>query len=301
MDLAFNSEQQRLADAARHAFSSGGPAPLVEGALVDLAIVGRELGRAAGDHSFHAEVLARLLGWRGTEPVAVGLGASNGVADFVGCAARATTFLLETSPTEVLVLASGDVELVPQPTLVDDDCCRVMFSPAPAADILAVDVAGAVARAAIVLAADAVGAAEAALAAAVDHVASRQQWGAPLGALQVVRHRCADMLLDVTVARDAVFDAAGVADRGADEDQVRLSAAFAMATAVERCRRVTAAAHQLAGGQGIDAAAPFHRWYRRVKCAESALGDARSHREHIAGSLLDSDAAMTTASDCNRK
>ena len=287
MDLALTDEQQRLEESARDAFSSGGRPPVVDGALLDLVIVGRELGRAAGDQSFHAEVLAGLLGWRGSGPVAVGLNARDGVADFVGGAARASVFLLQSGPMEVLVIGRADVDLAPQPTLADDGCCRVTFSPGSATARPFVDVAGAVARAGVVLAADAVGAAEAALVAAVEHVGSRHQWGAPLATLQVVRHRCADMLLDVTIARDAVFDAASIVDRGAAEDEVRLAAAFAKATASERCRRVTAAAHQLAGGQGIDVEAPFHRWYRRVKSAESALGDARSAREQIAAALLD--------------
>lgn len=289
MDLTTSTEHAQLAASAQLAFSFGRRAPLVAGAVADLAIVARELGRAAGDMSFHAEVLARLLGWQGTGSVAVGFAAHDGIADFVAGAARASTLLVRSAPNEVLVLSRADVELLAQPTLADDDCCRVIFSPAESRQTLVTDVASAVARAAIVVAADAVGAAEAALDAAVAHVSLRRQWGAPLGTLQAVRHRCADMLLDVTVARDAVFDAAGVADRGAGDEEVRLAAAFAMATAVERCRRVTAGAHQLAGGQGIDADAPFHRWYRRVKWAESALGDQRSHREHIAATLLDRD------------
>ncbi len=154
------------------------------------------------------------------------------------------------------------------------------------------DVDGAVARAAVVLAADAVGAAEAALDAAVAHVRDRQQWGAPLGTLQAVQHRAADMLIDVTLAADAVLDAAGIADRpDSTGAETRLAAAYAKATAVERCRKVTASAHQLAGGQGIRADRPFHRWYRRVKAAEPALGDARRHRAAIAAALLDDDEA----------
>ena len=109
--------------------------------------------------------------------------------------------------------------------------------------------------------------------------------------LQVVQHRCAEMLIDVTLASDAVFDAAATIDRGADDCQVVVAAAYAQATAIERCRRVTAAAHQLAGGHGIHADAPFHRWYRRAKAAEPELGDVRSHRETIATALLGPTAA----------
>jgi alkylation response protein AidB-like acyl-CoA dehydrogenase len=163
----------------------------------------------------------------------------------------------------------------------------VALSQAPVMAAWSCDVDGAVARDAVVLSADAVGTAEAALDAAVARVRERHQWGEPLGSLQAVQHRCADMLIDVTLAADAVLDAAGIADRGEPEPQVRLAASYAKATAVERCRRVTAAAHQLAGGQGILADRPFHRWFRRVKAAEPALGDLRSHRAAVAAALLD--------------
>jgi alkylation response protein AidB-like acyl-CoA dehydrogenase len=150
---------------------------------------------------------------------------------------------------------------------------------------VAAPVAAARARAAVVLAADALGAAEAALEAAVAHVSTREQHGRPLGELQVVRHRCADMAIQVRLAADAVLDAAGIADRDEPEEVVRLAAAHAKA-AVPRCISVTAAAHQLSGGQGLLADAPFHRWYRRAKAAEPVLGSTRSRRAEIARSAL---------------
>jgi len=122
--------------------------------------------------------------------------------------------------------------------------------------------------------------------ATVAHVTGRHQFGAPLGALQVVQHRCADMLIDVTIALDVVTDAAAQVDAGLSADDVALLAATVQATAVERCRRVTAAAHQLAGGQGILADAPFHRWYRRSKVAESEFGNTRAWHQQIAHRIL---------------
>jgi alkylation response protein AidB-like acyl-CoA dehydrogenase len=90
----------------------------------------------------------------------------------------------------------------------------------------------------------------------------------------------------VTLARDAVLDAAHMADRGEPEAAVAVTAAAAKATAVERARRVTATAHQLAGGAGILAEAPFHRWYRRVKDAEPRLGRPRDLRAEVARAAL---------------
>ena len=243
------------------------------------------------------DVLAHLLGWRGTGPTAVALDFAEesdakvtGLCDFVAHAQVADRVLVAVEGGRVVeVDARGDGVLVEvQATIGDDGRGRVTLDRAPVLSAWTCDVEGAVARAAIVLAADAVGAAEAALDAAVAHVKQRRQWGAPLGTLQAVQHRAADMLIDVTLAADAVLDAAGIADRATTtERDVRLAAAYAKATAVERCRRVTAAAHQLAGGQGILADAPFHRWYRRVKAAEPVLGDNRHHRAVIAASLLD--------------
>jgi alkylation response protein AidB-like acyl-CoA dehydrogenase len=135
-------------------------------------------------------------------------------------------------------------------------------------------------RAVVVVAAEAVGAAAAALDRAVSRAQARRVFGAPLGSFQSVQHRFADRLIDLTQARDAVYDAAGALDR-AEDARLRVSAAKVAAS--EGCRRVTAFAHQVHGGEGIYADQPVHLWYRRVKGLEPVLGDARSHRDRIAG------------------
>jgi len=284
VDLSLTEEQTEVVRRAQAAVSSG-DAPTVPRSLTDAVLTAREVGRATASTAFHHHLLADLVGWRGSGTVAVSLDATEGCAEFVAHADNADTLLISVGPDRVGVFTPGACRLVRQQA-IDGPRWRVLFRPDDAVEVLPCDIAGATARAAIVLAADAVGAAEAALDAAVAHVRSREQFGAPLAALQVVQHRCADMLLDVSVARDAVFDAAGTADRGEPEKSVRLMAAFAKATVVERCRRVTASAHQLAGGRGIDASAPYHLWYRRVKAAEPALGSSRAHRELIAAALL---------------
>lgn len=141
----------------------------------------------------------------------------------------------------------------------------------------------ALARSVVALAADSVGAADAALRYAVERVRTRRQWGAPLSSFQVVRHRCADMLTAVEVCRDAVDDA--VAAIEADRDG-EWAASAAKAMCAQRCLEVTAAAHQLCGGEGIHADVPLHLWLRRIKAAEPDLGDARHHRARVADALL---------------
>lgn len=237
-------------------------------ALVDEA---RALGRAAEPSTFHTRTLAALLGWEGD-----GLAATVTNPRLVRDAQHAHALLV---PVEGGV-AEVDAALahVEPVTTLDGDWARVQLPSMPART-RECDVHAALASASIVLCADALGAAEAALDAAVAHVTTRVQHGRPLAAHQVVRHRCADMLIDVLVADSAVLAAVDA------EDIVR-AAARTKAAVIERCRRVTAAAHQLAGGQGVLADAPFHRWYRRVKMAEPALGTNREHRARLAASLI---------------
>lgn len=251
--------------------------------LIDLALA---VGRAGEPSRFHTDHLATRLGAADGVRAAVGLHVSAGIADYVADLEDAEVLIVRTGPNTVAEVDPGRLARIEQPGLWDDGRHRVMLpavlSPRPA------DVAAAIAHAAILRAADAAGAAAAALDATVEHVTTREQFGAALGTLQVVQHRCADMLIDVTIAADAVTEAGAAVDRGAQGSDLQLLAAMVQATAIERCRRVTAAAHQLAGGQGILADAPFHRWFRRAKVAEAEFGSVRSWREMIAASVLDS-------------
>ena len=254
--------------------------------FVDLVHQAIAVGRAAQPSRLHTDHLAAALGVATGIRAAVGLHVDDGIADFVAHLDDAEVLVVRTGPDSVAEIEAHGLARFDQPGLWDDGRHRVMLP--GALQSRPADVAAAVARAAILRAADAVGAASAALDAAVEHVTTREQFGAPLGALQAVQHRCADMLSDVTIANDAVLDSAARVDGGAAGMELQLGAAFAQATAIERCRRVTAAAHQLAGGQGILADAPYHRWYRRAKVAEAEFGSVRSWRALIAASVLDS-------------
>ncbi|SHN46565.1 acyl-CoA dehydrogenase family protein [Cryptosporangium aurantiacum] len=204
--------------------------------------------------------------------------------------------------------AAPGVRIEPIPTIGLDHQCAISLRAAPARRLGAFRRPGrppdptdptdpteptdptdsALSRGTIALAADALGAAEAAMRYAVERVSTRVQQGTPLGTRQAVKHRCADMLLDVALVAGVVERAARLLDRDAAPDDVRRAAAIAKAAAATRCRRVTASAHQLCGGDGIHADRPLHLWYRRVKAAEPMLGDPRHHRATVATTLLDS-------------
>ena len=248
--------------------------------FLDLVAEARAVGRAAAPSTFHSTALAGLLGWTGDGLAAVVLDPT-----FVRDAQLADVLLVPVTGG-VGEVAPADAVIEPLVAL-DGTWARVSIPSTPAMT-LACEVEEAVARATILLCADALGAAEAAMEAAVAHVTARVQHGRPLASLQVVQHTCADMRIRVTVAESAVLAAA-------EADDVELAASWCKAAVIERCRRVTAAAHQLAGGQGILAEAPFHRWFRRVKVAEPVLGTNRAHRARVAASLIE-DAPGPTSS-----
>lgn len=263
--------------------------------LVEEAIAA---GRAAVPTRLHTDRLAEWLGAPAGRRAAVGLDVTATpaalVVDFVPDVADAEVLVVRTGVDTVAAVPPDGAQCVAQPGLWDDGRHRVVVPTGDGwgpTDEWRCDIEAAVARATILRVADAAGAASAALDAAVAHVSTREQFGAPLGTLQAVQHRLADMAIDVTIALGAVHDAAEELDAGADGDALTICAAYTKVIAVERCRRVTAGAHQLAGGQGILEEAPFHRWFRRAKVAEASFGTVHEHRAVLAAHVLDTGAA----------
>jgi alkylation response protein AidB-like acyl-CoA dehydrogenase len=244
-------------------------------------------GRDAGPWQLHTEVLLDLLGWDGCSRATATGEHDDGRAIVVPGARKNDVLLLGIGPERVaeVDLHHAAVEVIARPSLVDPSTCEVRFGPDAVRRTWGLDVGHAHATAAVVMAADAAGAAQAALDAALDHVRAREQYNAPLATLQAVQHRAADMAIDVRLATDAVLDAAGVIDRGEPDELVLLAAAHAK-LGVARSQRVTASAHQLAGGQGILESSPFHRWHRRTAAAGVLLGDQRHHRAVVGRAAL---------------
>lgn len=285
MDLRPDAAATDAAALARAALDAGGPPPVGLATVTERVAVAREVGRAAGPVGHAGAVLTELLGGDPARAVTAVV-TVDGQADLVpvGSGTELMLVVVDDATVGEVDLGHGDVVVEPRPSLADPDTVRVVY-PASAMTTRAADTGAALARATIVAAADAVGAAEGALAETLAHVTRREQFGGPLAGLQVVRHRCADMAIDVRLALDTVLDAAAVADRDEDPAEVALVAHHA-ALAVGRCARVTAAAHQLAGGAGILAAAPHHRWYRRVKALDAQFGPPRRHREALGRAAL---------------
>ena len=134
--------------------------------------------------------------------------------------------------------------------------------------------------AAIALAAEQLGGAQRALDMAVGYAKVRQQFGRAIGSFQAIKHRCADLLLEVESLRSAVGYAAAAVAEGSAE--VPVLASLVKAYASEVYSRVAAENIQIHGGIGFTWEHDAHLYLKRAKASELFLGDGSYHRERLA-------------------
>jgi alkylation response protein AidB-like acyl-CoA dehydrogenase len=160
---------------------------------------------------------------------------------------------------------------------------RLEFGSVPARRI-AGDGAAVLARtldvAAVAQAAEQLGGAQRALDMAVAYAKTREQFGRPIGSFQAVKHRCADLLLEVESLRSAVsYAAAAVAENSAE---IPVVSALVAACASDVYFHVAAENIQIHGGIGFTWEHDAHLYFKRAKASELFLGDASYHRVHLA-------------------
>jgi alkylation response protein AidB-like acyl-CoA dehydrogenase len=139
--------------------------------------------------------------------------------------------------------------------------------------------------AAVVLAAEAVGASQRLLDLSVEYARTRLQFGRPIGSFQGVKHRCADMLIEVEHARSAAYHAAWAAD--AQVDDPRLAADLATVVSAEAYLRVVKNTVQVHGGIGFTWEHPTHLYYKRAVSDAALLGGRAAAAERLAVAVLD--------------
>ncbi len=138
-------------------------------------------------------------------------------------------------------------------------------------------------RAAAALAADALGVAERSLEVTVDYAKTRHQFGRPIGSFQAIKHKCADMLVKVELARSAICYAARVLDMGAGD--VPAAVSIAKAQCGEACFQVTAESIQIHGGMGFTWEHDAHLYFKRARADDALFGNAVEHRERLLASI----------------
>ncbi len=134
--------------------------------------------------------------------------------------------------------------------------------------------------AAVALAAEQVGGAQKVLEMAVEYAKVRVQFGRPIGSFQAIKHKCADMLLEVESAKSAAYYAGWCASELNDE--LPSVASLAKAYCSEAYFHAAAENIQIHGGIGFTWEHPAHLYFKRAKSSELLFGDPTYHRELLA-------------------
>jgi alkylation response protein AidB-like acyl-CoA dehydrogenase len=135
-------------------------------------------------------------------------------------------------------------------------------------------------RAAVMQAAEQVGGAQKVLEMSVDYAKVRVQFGRPIGSFQAIKHKCADMLLEVESAKSAAYYAMWAAAE--DNDELPVVASLAKAYCSDAYFHAAAENIQIHGGIGFTWEHDAHLYFKRAKTTELFLGDPTYHRELLA-------------------
>ncbi|MEZ0351995.1 acyl-CoA dehydrogenase family protein [Mycobacterium sp. pR1184] len=138
-------------------------------------------------------------------------------------------------------------------------------------------------RAALALhrAMDALGGAARLLEMTVVYAGQRQQFGAPIGSFQAVKHHCSDMAVGVEAGRSTMW-AAAFALNSAAEDVWEPAVSAAAAYAKSAASQVASTALQVHGGIGFTWEHDLHLYLRRIKVDEAFDGSVAQHRAVLA-------------------
>jgi alkylation response protein AidB-like acyl-CoA dehydrogenase len=138
--------------------------------------------------------------------------------------------------------------------------------------------------AAVMLAAELVGASEAAFDLAAEYSKSRVQFGRPIGTFQAVKHMAAEMLQDLTLARVGSHYAAWASDSDAPDRE--RSAAMAKSWVAQAAIAVTSTSIQVHGAVGFTWECPAHLYFKRAKASDLMLGRQGWQRSRVADLIL---------------
>ena len=285
MDLELTDEQTWLAESvetllSRHGDDDLWPHLVEFGALsdlgaVELCLVARALGMhlAAVPYSVTAAArFAALLPVPENETISVALREP--------AVEPADHFLVEVADALALVPRAAAI-VTEQPSLDPTVPFAALDFDAVAAEPVEGSADGVRAIGALLVAAEAVGAAGRMLDDARAYAAERRQFGHTIGSFQSLRHILADMHVAHASAWSTVLYAAASLDGG---DAAR-TASIAKAYVSRSCRDVAHGAMQVFGGIAFTAEHPAHRYLRRIIVREQQFGDALYHERELGRAL----------------
>jgi alkylation response protein AidB-like acyl-CoA dehydrogenase len=127
----------------------------------------------------------------------------------------------------------------------------------------------------------------------LEYVKIRMQFGRAIASFQAIKHRCAEMLLQVELAKSAAYYAAEASDAlDIDSAEATYLASLAKAGASEAYLHTAIEAIQLHGGLGFTFDQDTHLWFKRAKSSEVMFGDPAWHRERMMGELIVKERAL---------
>ena len=146
---------------------------------------------------------------------------------------------------------------------------------------------------AALLAVEQVGAAQHLLDLSVDYAKSRLQFGRLIGSFQAIKHKLADMLVDLEHARSTAYHAVWALSDGSDDPA--LATAIAQAVSSAAFSRIAADTIQVHGGIGFTWEHQAHLYFKRAATDAALLGSAEHHRSRVADMVLDTAIAQSGA------
>lgn len=245
--------------------------------IAAIAFIDRCGGWNPGDDSVHAD--RKAGGWTltGTRHFVLDAAAADTLLVAAASDYGPTLFAVDPTAAHCRVEALETLDLTRrQADVVLDSAPATVIGDAGAADGYLRDAYDAGLAA---LAAEQVGGARRLLDMSVDYATIREQFGRPIGSYQAIKHKCADMLLEVETATSAAR-AAGAAIAESSEEAAELSS-LAKAYCSEAYSHAAVETIQIHGGIGFTWEHPAHLYFRRAKSSEMLLGTPAYHRERL--------------------
>ncbi|MGE2735686.1 acyl-CoA dehydrogenase [Mycolicibacterium vaccae] len=221
----------------------------------------------------------------------------SGVAETVIDGAVAEVILVDAQTFDgpVLLSVEADASVQRQPLVAMDSTrklAKLTFDDTPATLLAVGEQAERVRQAtsdlaALYLAAEQLGGASQVLETAVSYAQTRIQFGRAIGSFQAIKHRCADMLIDVESARSVVYHGLWTAVH--DPGSLQIAADLARSVASDAYQRAAADNLQIHGGIGFTWEHSAHLYLKRAKSSQLLMGPPARHRERLAAAVAYSD------------
>ena len=251
------------------------------GELADAAVVLRELGRVLVPSPLLGTTLAELALLAAADPDADTLeGLAQGRS--IGALVLDADYVVNGDVADVVVAATDGrlsrwTRFSAQSVATMDPTRRLARVRAEQAEDIGAD-PGIADFAAILLAAEQIGAAERCLELTVEYTKNRVQFGRPIGSFQALKHRMADLYVAVSAAKAVVSDAC--------DDPTPTNAATARLAASEALCAVAAEGIQLHGGIAITWEHDMHLYFKRAHGSAQLFGSPREMLRQLESEVL---------------